>query len=77
MCQFTGNEVAIAYSIVYNTDVTFVRNGDLIPSKLTHDILYLHNYIFLYFTRVALGGLVVSVLATGPKVRGFDPDRGR
>ena len=26
---------------------------------------------------VALGGLVVSVLATGPKVRGFDPDRGR
>jgi hypothetical protein len=27
--------------------------------------------------RVDLGGLVVSVLATGPKVRGFDPDRGR
>jgi hypothetical protein len=26
---------------------------------------------------VGLGGLVVSVLATGPKVRGFDPDRGR
>jgi hypothetical protein len=26
---------------------------------------------------VALGGLMVSVLATGPKVRGFDPDRGR
>jgi hypothetical protein len=26
---------------------------------------------------VALGGLVVSVLATGPKFRGFDPDRGR
>jgi hypothetical protein len=25
---------------------------------------------------VALGGLVVSVLATGPKVRGFDDDRG-
>jgi hypothetical protein len=23
---------------------------------------------------VALGGLVVSVLATGPKVRGFDPE---
>jgi hypothetical protein len=31
--------------------------------------------IYVYF--VALGGLVVSVLATGPKVRGFDPDRGR
>jgi hypothetical protein len=26
---------------------------------------------------VALGGLVVSVLATGPKVRGFKPNRGR
>ena len=26
---------------------------------------------------VALGGIVVSVLTTGPKVRGFDPDRGR
>jgi hypothetical protein len=26
---------------------------------------------------VAPGGIVVSVLATGPKVRGFDPDRGR
>jgi hypothetical protein len=26
---------------------------------------------------VALGGLVVSVLATGPKVRGFNPGRGR
>ena len=26
---------------------------------------------------VALGGLMVSVLATGPKVRGFDLDRGR
>ena len=28
-------------------------------------------------TPVVLGGLVVSVLATGPKVRGFDPDRCR
>jgi hypothetical protein len=26
---------------------------------------------------VALGGLVVSVLATGPKVCGFNPGRGR
>jgi hypothetical protein len=25
---------------------------------------------------VDLGGLVVSVFATGPKVRGFHPDRG-
>jgi hypothetical protein len=27
--------------------------------------------------RVALGGLVVIVLSTGPKVRGFKPGRGR
>jgi hypothetical protein len=29
------------------------------------------------FTLVALGGPVVSVLATGPKVRGFKSGRGR
>jgi hypothetical protein len=31
----------------------------------------------LWDYHVDLGGLVVSVLATGPKVRGFDPDQGR
>jgi hypothetical protein len=31
----------------------------------------------VHVLNVDLGGLVVSVLATGPKVRGFDPDRGR
>jgi hypothetical protein len=36
-----------------------------------------HNLFIGYLTTVDLGGLVVSVLATGPKVRGFDPDRGR
>jgi hypothetical protein len=40
--------------------------------------LYILFYIlFIYIYIVDLGGLVVSVLATGPKVRGFDPDRGR
>jgi hypothetical protein len=29
------------------------------------------------YMAVALGGLVVSVLATGPKVRGFKPGRRR
>jgi hypothetical protein len=38
--------------------------------------LYIYIYIYIYIY-VALGGLVVSVLATGPKLRGFDPDRGR
>jgi hypothetical protein len=39
--------------------------------------IYFRNFWSLHPTYVALGGLVVSVLATGPKVRGFDPDRGR
>jgi hypothetical protein len=34
-------------------------------------------YAFCNTNAIALGGLVVSVLATGPKDRGFDPDRGR
>jgi hypothetical protein len=44
-------------------------------AKSLHDIksvCLLHIYIHTY-----THGLVVSVLATGPKVRGFDPDRGR
>jgi hypothetical protein len=32
---------------------------------------------FIPCADVACGGLVVSVLATGPKVRGFKPGRGR
>jgi hypothetical protein len=43
-------------------------------------MLAMHLYKgYIVFTShlVDLGGLVVSVLATGPKVRGFDPDRGR
>jgi hypothetical protein len=35
------------------------------------------EFCILLLFRVALGGLVVSVLATGPKVRGFKPGRGR
>jgi hypothetical protein len=42
------------------------QNGDL-P-------IYISSYIN---GEVDLGVLVVSVLAIGPKVRGFDPDRGR
>jgi hypothetical protein len=35
------------------------------------------NFYQTTWQKVDLGGLVVSVLTTGPKVRGFDPDRGR
>ena len=30
-----------------------VRNQDLIPSKLTHDILYSYSFTFLYFNRLS------------------------
>jgi hypothetical protein len=36
-----------------------------------------YDDLALFKKRVALGGLVVSVLATGPKVCGFKPGRGR
>jgi hypothetical protein len=32
---------------------------------------------YVHVFEVALGGVVVSVLATGPKVRGFKPGLGR
>jgi hypothetical protein len=35
------------------------------------------NYCHPLSMFVALGGLVVSMLSTGPKVREFDPDRGQ
>jgi hypothetical protein len=38
-------------------------------------IVFIYLSIYLFISSV--GGLVVSVLATSPKVRGFDPDRGR
>jgi hypothetical protein len=42
--------------------------------------LTFHNMLDFFYGKellVALGGLVVSVLATGPKVRGLKPGRGR
>jgi hypothetical protein len=44
--------------------------------RITSDYT-LHCFKLIISTIVALGGLVVSVLATGPKVRGFKPGRGR
>jgi hypothetical protein len=38
---------------------------------------FIYNNINNNYYTVALGGLVVSVLATGLKVRGFKPGRGR
>jgi hypothetical protein len=45
--------------------------------KSTIMVHFKSTKLTLSFDFVDLGGLVVSVLATGPKVRRFDPDRGR
>jgi hypothetical protein len=51
------------------------RSPDLTPADF---YLWGHLKAIVYSERVvALGGVVVSVLATGPKVRGFKPGRGR
>jgi hypothetical protein len=42
----------------------------LVMGIIRYKIIHMYHHI-------DIGGLVVSVLATGPKVRGFDPDRGR
>jgi hypothetical protein len=54
---------------------SYEKHNTLLYISLTNQ----STLIILYYTIqfVALGGLVVSVLATGPKIRGFDPDRGR
>jgi hypothetical protein len=46
-------------------------------SRVSHRGINVDYRLILRYKVVDLGGLVVSVLATGPKVRGFDTDRGR
>jgi hypothetical protein len=57
---------------------TFLRWADP-PAKVPYSLYryYTRPQKLVLEGRVALGGLVVSVLATGPKVRGFKPGRGR
>jgi hypothetical protein len=45
--------------------------------KKKNNIILISDFWNHLWGWVALGGLVVSVLATGPKVRGFNPGRGR
>jgi hypothetical protein len=54
----------------------YISRGFLVESrKLTPDegLRFYRSYV----CNICLGGLVVSVLATGPKVRGFNPGRVR
>jgi hypothetical protein len=53
--------------VAYNRKSLFQIHRNLFSGRQTH----LFDFIVI---SVALGGLVVSVLATGPKVRGFKPD---
>jgi hypothetical protein len=46
-------------------------------SSQHHTIITITVIIINKENNVALGGVVVSVLATGPKVRGCKPGRGR
>jgi hypothetical protein len=57
-----------------NVDNTLILQAfTLLSTILKQNHLQFNNK----FYQPNLGGLVVSVLATGPKVRGFDPGRGR
>jgi hypothetical protein len=49
--------------------------SDMIPWSFVPFCIYLHSFN-QYGVSVALGGVVISVLAAGPKVRGFKPGRG-
>jgi hypothetical protein len=50
------------------------QNYSILRPKYTYDR---RAFIIIIPYDVALGGLVVSVLATGPKVRGLKPGRER
>jgi hypothetical protein len=58
----------------YNPGICLQELGKIMNKKTQNDGKYLAR---VCMGTVDLGGLVVSVLAIGPKVRGFDPDRGR
>jgi hypothetical protein len=60
----------------------YTMSRNRIKHTYIHTFIYVYIYVCLYiyiyiYILVALGGPVVSVLATGPKVRGFKPGRGR
>jgi hypothetical protein len=44
-------------------------------SQHPHTLSFMIFFHLIILPSVALGGLVVSVLATGPRVRGFKPGR--
>jgi hypothetical protein len=61
--------------------MSFIYYLDVCEVKIGHGCTYAafessRISRFTYKQIVVLGGLVVSVLATGPKVRGFNPGRG-
>jgi hypothetical protein len=55
---------------------SYGRGAQILDARIPLRLNYIHwclIYVGPHYG-VALGGLVVSVLATGPKVRGFDPE---
>jgi hypothetical protein len=67
------------YYLLFNTfNLSILKIVQHVSNRVTvqpQGLNYLLHQLSTYY--VDLGGLVVSVLATGPKVRGFDPDRGQ
>jgi hypothetical protein len=57
----------------YNPEDSHLRTHSRENLKSYFVFAFIHGN----YKHVALGGIVVSVLATGPKVRGFKPGRGR
>jgi preprotein translocase subunit SecY len=53
--------------------VVMVQQTRVSAPPTTNKHVSLNLFVSFLPYKVALGGLVVSVLATGPKVRGFNP----
>jgi hypothetical protein len=65
----------VTYSLIYLLhDATHIST---VSESLHAFKVFRRKILGFKAENVDLGGLVVSVLATGPKVRGFDPDRVR
>jgi hypothetical protein len=62
---------------LFNTSAATHGGCLLCPLRTRYDVVTKDPFNKISWENVALGGLVVSVLATGPKVRGFNSGRGR
>jgi hypothetical protein len=69
----TQKQKSITFIIFLNSDLY----SQDIWAQIKPNLDFVFTQLDIVHKNVALGGVVVSVLATGPKVRGFKPGRGR